>query len=71
MSEMQQLAANRILERAELTEANLGRVLGQLMQRRLDSADLYFQISEREHWTLEDGVVRDAGYARHQGVGVR
>ena len=41
------------------------------MQRRLDSADLYFQISEREHWTLEDGVVRDAGYARHQGVGVR
>ncbi|MEL6302176.1 MAG: metalloprotease TldD [Pseudomonadota bacterium] len=68
---MQQLAANRILERAELTEANLGRVLGQLMQRRLDSADLYFQISEREHWTLEDGVVRDAGYARHQGVGVR
>ncbi|MEL7023149.1 MAG: metalloprotease TldD [Pseudomonadota bacterium] len=71
MSESNETTVARILNRAELTETHLGNVIGQLMQRQIDAADLYFQMSEREHWTLEDGVVRDAGYARHQGVGVR
>lgn len=71
MSQSSLVTAQKILGQAETSEHQLGALLGQLMQRRLDAADIYFQISEREHWTLEDGVVRDAGYARQQGVGVR
>ena len=63
--------AERILTRGALTEATLQRALGEVLERRIDAADLYFQVSEREHWTLEDRVVRDAGFGRQQGVGVR
>ncbi len=61
----------RILETGELTESQLQQTLGTLLQRRVDETDLYFQIGESESWSLEDGIVRDAGFSRQQGVGVR
>lgn len=41
------------------------------MTHRVDYADLYFQHSCEEHWSLEDGVVRNAGSSVDRGVGVR
>lgn len=65
------LAKARILEPAALSEGDLQRVLEGLLRRDVDHADLYFQVSREENWALEDGIVRDAGFAVEQGVGVR
>ncbi len=62
---------SRILEDSALDEQALSATLGQLLTRRVDYADLYFQLGESERWTLEDGIVRDAGFSRTRGVGVR
>jgi TldD protein len=66
------LAAQQILlEPAGLGEMELERVLDRLMQHDVDNADLYFQLSRHESWTLEDGIVKDGRYNVDQGVGVR
>ncbi|HYW93705.1 MAG TPA: metalloprotease TldD [Gammaproteobacteria bacterium] len=71
MSNTLQTVRTEILDRAGLDDDTLGRVLGQLMARDVDYADLYFQLSRREAWVLEDGIVRDASHDVEQGVGVR
>lgn len=63
--------AAKFLDECALTENALQSTLDTLLARRVDIADLYFQRSESESWSLEDGVVKDAGYSRQQGVGVR
>jgi TldD protein len=65
------VARERILRPAGLDEADLQKTLDGIMGRAVDAADLYFQLSRHESWTLEDGIVRDAGYGIDQGVGVR
>ncbi|MFK8051617.1 MAG: metalloprotease TldD [Woeseiaceae bacterium] len=63
--------ANRFLTSNGLSEPALQQTLDTLLTRKIDLADLYFQRSESESWTLEDHVIKDAGYSRQQGVGVR
>jgi TldD protein len=63
--------STRILDNAGLTTRDLEKTLGTIMRRSIDEADLYFQVSEHESWTLEDGIVREGSYDRQQGVGVR
>jgi len=65
------VARERILQPAGLDETDLQKTLDGIMGRAVDAADLYFQLSRHESWTLEDGIVRDAGYGIDQGVGVR
>jgi TldD protein len=53
-------------------EANkLERVFGSLLSRKLDYADLYFQYSRTEGWSLEEGIVKSGSFNIDQGVGVR
>jgi TldD protein len=61
----------RTLEPAGLSEQHLNSTLGSMMQRGVDYADLYFQVSRQESWTVEDGIVREGSYNHNQGVGVR
>src|SRR5690606_29631352 len=61
----------RLLDRTGLTPAVLERALGAAMQRRIDYADLYFQQTRYETWTVEDGIVKEGVYSTDQGVGVR
>jgi TldD protein len=61
----------RLLEPAGLGEQQLGRTLGTVMQGGVDYADLYFQVSRRESWMLEDGIIREGSFSLDQGVGVR
>ncbi|HDX9048943.1 TPA: metalloprotease TldD [Yersinia enterocolitica] len=61
----QLLAANK------LNHQDLFSVLGQLAERRLDYADLYFQSSYHDAWVLEDSIIKDGSYNIDQGVGVR
>ena len=71
MSTSLELAQNQLLAPAGLDENDLQKVLDQLMQNNVDAADLYFQMSRHESWTLEDGIVKDGRYNIDQGVGVR
>ena len=62
---------NRLLEPAGLGEQQLSKTLGSVMRRGVDYADLYFQVSRQESWTLEDGIIREGSFSLDQGVGVR
>ncbi len=71
MSTALEIAAADLLEPGGLGEAELTRTLDQLMDRRLDLADMYFQATRFESWALEDGIVKDGSFNIDQGVGVR
>jgi TldD protein len=62
---------SRMLEPAGLDERNLNTTLGSMMKGGVDYADLYFQVSRQESWTLEDGIIREGSFSLDQGVGVR
>ena len=62
---------SRLLEPAGLGEQQLSTTLGSLMRGGVDSADLYFQVTRQESWSLEDGIIREGSFSLDQGVGVR
>ncbi|HEX2493745.1 MAG TPA: metalloprotease TldD [Steroidobacter sp.] len=64
-------ARQSILAPCGLDEERVASVLGNVMGYRVDYADLYFQLSREESWSLEDGIVKDGVYNIEQGVGVR
>jgi TldD protein len=55
----------------DLEPRRLEAVFGALAVRRLDQADLYFQYTRSEGWSLEEGIVKSGSFAIEQGVGVR
>ena len=55
----------------DLETRKLERVFGALAGRRVDYADLYFQYSRFEGWSLEEGIVKSGSFNIEQGVGVR
>ena len=54
-----------------LDESSLQRALGEVFAHRVDYADLYFQFTKNESWSLEEGIVKTGSYSIDQGVGVR
>ena len=65
------VAEKMILAPSGLDERRLSQVLEALMSRGVDYADLYFELSREESWSLEDGIVKDGAHSIEQGVGVR
>jgi len=55
----------------DLESRKLAAVYGALAGRRLDFADLYFQYTRAESWSLEEGTVKSGSFSIDQGVGVR
>ncbi len=55
----------------DLESRKLDAVYGALATRRLDYADLYFQYTRSEGWSLEEGIVKSGSFSIDQGVGVR
>ncbi len=66
-----QLAQASLLAPAGLDPARLGQALDLVLGARVDAADLYFQVSQQESWSLEDGIVKEGSASIEQGVGVR
>ena len=64
-------ARKSLLEPAGLGETELMRLIGRLMSGSVDYADLYFQYSRHESWSLEEGKVKSGSHSIEQGVGVR
>src|SRR3954468_17094679 len=54
-----------------LDENALEQVFGQILAHKIDYADLYFQYSRNESWSLEEGIVKSGSFNIDQGVGVR
>lgn len=59
-------------DRVEGSQESLATALGQVaLPSEVDDADLYFEHTTREHYSLEDGLVKKAGQEVSQGVGAR
>ena len=54
-----------------LDESHLSRALAEITAHRVDDADLYFQYTRSEGWSLEEGIVKTGSFSIDQGVGVR
>ncbi len=65
------IAEKLLLAPFGLTEAHLRRALGEITSYGVDDADLYFQYTRSEGWSLEEGIVKTGSFSIDQGVGVR
>jgi len=54
-----------------LDESHLIRALAEIRAHKVDEADLYFQYTRSEGWSLEEGIVKTGSFSIDQGVGVR
>ncbi len=65
------LAKQLLLTPFGLDETHLARALNEIKAHRVDEADLYFQYTRSEGWSLEEGIVKTGSFSIDQGVGVR
>jgi len=65
------IAQQLMLEPFGLSEATLSQALALIGEHRVDDADLYFQTTCHEGWSLEEGIVKSGSFSIDQGVGVR
>ena len=59
------LAANGLLPQ------DIDRVMATLLSAPVDAADIYFQSSHFESWSLEGGIVKEGSHSIEHGAGVR
>jgi TldD protein len=65
------IAQGLLLEPFGISENTLQRALATIAEHRVDDADLYFQTTRHEGWSLEEGIVKSGSFSIDQGVGVR
>ena len=65
------IARDVLLTPFGLDESRLIHVLGTMFTHKVDYADLYFQFTKSEGWSLEEGIVKTGSFSIDQGVGVR
>ena len=65
------IARRQFLGEQGLDERDLEHVLDRLLGHRVDQADVYFEASRLETWTIEDGIVKEGGFSIEQGAGIR
>ncbi|MBP6484373.1 MAG: metalloprotease TldD [Rhodoferax sp.] len=65
------LAKGLLLTPFGLDETHLARALSEIKAHQVDDADLYFQYTRSEGWSLEEGIVKTGSFSIDQGVGVR
>lgn len=66
-----QVARDVLLTPFGLDESKLLKALGSMFTHKVDYADLYFQFTKSEGWSLEEGIVKTGSFSIDQGVGVR
>ena len=65
------IAKSLLLTPFGLDESHLTRALAEIKAHKVDEADLYFQYTRSEGWSLEEGIVKTGSFSIDQGVGVR
>lgn len=63
--------SNSLLAPSRLELSHLNQVLDHFSGRDIDYADLYFQLSQDESWSLEDSIIKEGGFYIDRGFGVR
>lgn len=63
--------SDSLLAPSGLQLSDLSNVLNHFSTRQIDYADLYFQFSQDESWSLEDGIIKEGGFYIDRGFGVR
>ena len=64
-------ATRALWDAGEIVERDVTSLLGRLSGGEIDTGELFFQLSENESWSLEDGAVKSGAYNIERGVGVR
>ena len=64
-------AKSLLLDPFGLDESDLTRALNEIKSHQVDEADLYFEYTRSEGWSLEEGIVKTGSFSIDQGVGVR
>ncbi len=65
------IARQLLLTPFGLDETDLVKTLAEIKAHQVDEADLYFQYTRAEGWSLEEGIVKTGSFSIDQGVGVR
>ncbi len=65
------IAQSVLLKPNGLSHSDLDELFGVMHAHRLDDADLYFQHTRSEQWSLEEGIVKSGSFGIDQGVGIR
>lgn len=65
------VADNLLLAPYGVDEAVIDSTLSRMLTHHVDYADLYFQYTRTEGWSLEEGIVKAGSFSIDQGVGVR
>lgn len=65
------IAKSLLLTPFGLDESHLTKALDEIKAHQVDEADLYFQYTRSEGWSLEEGIVKTGSFSIDQGVGVR
>ncbi len=65
------IAKRLLLDPFGLDESHLSKALTEISSHGVDDADLYFQYTRSEGWSLEEGIVKTGSFSIDQGVGVR
>lgn len=71
MTDPMQCADALLMQPCGLTQGNLDHAMGEIFRHQVDYADLYFQYTRSEGWSLEEGIVKTGSFSISQGVGVR
>jgi TldD protein len=61
------LANSFLLKPNGLSVSDLDRLFGVMHAHRLDDADIYFQHTRSEQWSLEEGIVKSGSFNIDQG----
>ncbi|QWF70660.1 metalloprotease TldD [Methylomonas paludis] len=62
---------NTILSQHGLQLHDIDTVMSALLNTPVDAADIYFQSSHFESWSLEGGIIKEGSHSIEQGAGVR
>ena len=68
---MSKSVERHLLSDAGLDVSALEKALAHIHRHDTDYADLYFQYSKNEFWSIEDGKVNNGSFSIEQGVGLR
>ncbi len=65
------VAYETLLSPSGLTESSLDNILGKMLGKNVDYADLYLQTVHQESWLIEDSIVKHGSFNIDCGMGLR
>ncbi|AAO27080.1 TldD protein [Buchnera aphidicola str. Bp (Baizongia pistaciae)] len=63
--------AEHLLFKNDINYQNVFSILSDILEKKIDYSDIYFQSIIHESWILENSIIKEGTYNINQGVGVR